>query len=273
MTTRYLVVVSAEDSLATLIAERWGTPPSTGEFVEGTPIRQVAPDVELLRRAGLHIHDERLGQSLPVRLREVPIVFPSRHRSESGITCLTVHPVGNLGTTADAGGEAGRLSPTAARLMANALRRAAEPAQAIGVPATYEATHHGPLLHQPAFFVEISEALSESDQRKAADTLATSLIELEEDPADRPVIGVGGGHYAPHFTELATKRRWAFAHIVPRYALEGIAPDVQRQLWEGSPRPEGALFQRASDAARPEWQSWGPHLRDSGAPPRPTGTG
>jgi D-tyrosyl-tRNA(Tyr) deacylase len=271
MGTRYLIVVSEEDATAKLISERWGTPPGTGEFVDGSALRQLTPDVELLHRPGLHIFDTQLGHALPERLRSVPIVFPSRHRSESGIACLTVHPIGNLGPTAEVGGEPGRLVPTAPRLMADALRQAEEPAQAVGVPATFEATHHGPLLHQPAFFVEISSALPEPDRQKAAGPLADALRDLAEDPDDRVAIGIGGGHYAPHFTELALKRRWAFGHIVPRHALESLTPDVQRQLREGAPPPEGALFQRASDADRPEWKGWGPRLRDPDAPPRPTG--
>ena len=271
MPTRYLVVVSEADSIATLIAERWGTPPSIGEFVDGSALRQLAPEVELLRRPGLHVLDASLGHALPERLRSVPIVFPSRHRSESGIACLTVHPLGNLGPTAEVGGEPGRLVPTAARLMADTLRQLEVPARAISVPATYEATHHGPLLHQPAFFVEIAEALPDAERRAVAIPLADALLDLDEDPADRVAVGVGGGHYAPHFTELALTRRWAFGHMVPRHALEGLTADVQRQLREGSPPAEGVLFQRAADADRPEWKGWGMRLRDPDAPPRPTG--
>ncbi|MCI4347780.1 MAG: D-aminoacyl-tRNA deacylase [Thermoplasmata archaeon] len=270
-TTRYLVVVSEGDPLATLIAESWGTPPSVGEFIDGAALRLLAPDVELLRRPGLHIHDAHLGRALPPRLRSVPLVFPSRHRSESGIGCLTVHALGNFGPSADVGGEPGRLVPTAARLMADALRQAAEPAGALGIPATYEATHHGPLVHQPAFFSEIADSLSDADQREAAVSLSAALADLTEDPADRVVIGVGGGHYAPHFTGLALSRHWAFGHILPRYALEQLSPEILRQLKDGGPPPEGALFQRAADADRTEWKEWGPRLHDSDAPPRPTG--
>jgi D-aminoacyl-tRNA deacylase len=271
MGTRYLVVVSEEDATARLIAEHWGTPASTGEFVDGCPVRQLAAEVELLRRPGLHVHDSQLGRVLPTRLRSVPIVFPSRHRSESQIACLTVHPLGNLGPTAEVGGEPGRLVPTVARLMADALRQEQEPAQSVGVPASYEATHHGPLLHQPAFFVEISDALPEPDRAKVAASLSEAFLDLDEEPDDRVVVGVGGGHYAPHFTELALKRRWAFSHIVPRHVLEALTPEVMRQLREGTPPPEGALFQRAAEAERPEWKAWGPRLRDPDAPPRPTG--
>jgi len=257
--------------LAQLIAESWGTPPGVGEFVEGSALRQLGPDVELLRRPGLHIHDTHLGAALPPRLSSIPLVFPSRHRSESGVACLTVHPLGNLGSTAEVGGEPGRLVPPAPRLMADALRQISEPAQAVGVPATYEATHHGPLLHQPAFFVEIADSLPAVDQRRVAETLAAALVSLDEDASDRVAVGVGGGHYAPHFTELALTRRWAFGHIVPRHAVEGLTPDLLRQLREGVPPPEGAVFQRVTDADRPEWKVWGPRLRDGDAPPRPTG--
>ncbi|MCI4353462.1 MAG: D-aminoacyl-tRNA deacylase [Thermoplasmata archaeon] len=242
-----------------------------GEFVDGSALRQLAPEVELLRRPGLHIYDAHLGSALPPRLRSVPLVFPSRHRSESGIGCLAVHPIGNFGPSAEVGGEPGRLVPTSARLMADALRQAAEPAAAIGVHATYEATHHGPLLHQPAFFVEIADSIPAADQREVAVSLATALADLTEDPADRVAVGVGGGHYAPHFTELAITRHWAFGHIVPRHALELLSPEILRQLKVGLPPPEGALFQRAADADRREWKEWGPRLRDSEAPPRPTG--
>jgi D-aminoacyl-tRNA deacylase len=271
METRYLVVVSEEDATARLIAEGWGTPPSTGEFVDGGAVRQLAAEVDLLRRPGLHIYDSQLSRALPPRLRSVPIVFPSRHRSESQIACLTVHPLGNLGPTTEVGGEPGRLVPSAARLMADALRQEQEAAQSVGVPASYEATHHGPLLHQPAFFAEISDALPEVERRKVATSLADVLLDLVEDPDDRVVVGVGGGHYAPHFTELALRRRWAFSHIVPRHALEALTPEVMQQLREGAPPPEGALYQRAADAERPEWKAWGLRLRDPDAPPRPTG--
>jgi D-tyrosyl-tRNA(Tyr) deacylase len=271
MSTRYLIVVSEEDSFAGLIAEQWGTPESLGEFVDGVPLRRLASDVELLRRPGLHIHDATLDRLIPARLRSVPIVFPSRHRSESGIACLTVHPLGNLGASAEVGGEPGRLVPTAARLMVDALRAVVEPAQALGISASYEATHHGPLLHQPGFFVEISDALSGVDREKAARSLADALRDLVEDPMDRVAVGVGGGHYAPHFTELALGRRWAFGHIVPRHAVDDLTTEVLRQLHDGIPAPEGILFQRASDADRPHWKAWGPRLRDGQAPPRPTG--
>jgi len=271
MTTRYLIVVSDEDPLARLIAERWGTPPSIGEFVDGSALRRLTPEVELLRRPGLHIHDTQLGHALPARLRSVPLVFPSRHRSESGIGCLTVHPLGNLGANAEVGGEPGRIVPSSARLMTDALRQLEEPAQAAGVSATYEATHHGPLLHQPAFFVEIADVLSDADRTQVAGPVSDALRDLTEDPSDRIAVGVGGGHYAPHFTELALTRRWAFTHIVPRHALEGLTPHVQQQLREGVPAPEGAIFQRSADAERPEWKTWGVRLRDAEAPPRPSG--
>lgn len=264
-------MVAAGDEVAVRISAGWGTPPSTGEFVEGSPIRRLSDDIELLHRPGLHVEDSTLGQLLPSRLRATPVVFPSRHRSESGVPCLTVHPLGNLGPSAEVGGEPFRLVPPAARLMADALRGLAEPAAALGIPATYEATHHGPLLHQPAFFVEIAESLPREASDGATRAVAEVLSDLTEDASDRVAIGVGGGHYAPHFTELALGRHWAFSHLVPRHALATVTPEILHQLREGAPPPEGAVFQRATDAGAPEWRGWGIHLRDGDATPRPTG--
>src|SRR5579859_7304531 len=99
MPPRYLLVLSEEDPVAAAVAERWGTHESTGRFVDGVPIRAVRPDVWSLKRAGRHIHDDRLDARLPsdVLPPSAALVFPSIHRSESGLPCFTVHPLGNFG--------------------------------------------------------------------------------------------------------------------------------------------------------------------------------
>lgn len=270
MDIRYLVVLSDPDPIAGLLAEQWAGLPGVGAVVDGAPIRELAPGVHVVRRLRAHIDDADLSSSLPADYRTVPLVFPSRHRSESGIGCLTVHALGNLGDSAEVGGEPRRLVPSPARLMADALRQLTEPADALGVPATYEATHHGPLLHQPGFFIEVADVLPLPTRATAASAIAELLRDLRPDPADRVVVGAGGGHYAPHFTEMTLARHWAFSHIVPRHAMDGLTPDVLHQLRQGPEPPDGVLFQRSHDATRPEWGEW-PRLRDAQAPPRPTG--
>jgi len=270
MTARTLLVVSAEDPVAVRAAEHWGTPPSTGMFVEGAPLRALGPDLWTLRRPGRHIFDDGLDGRLPdsVRAEGVVLIFPSIHRSESGTECFTVHPLGNPGASAEVGGAPHRLVPTAPRRMTDALRRLSEAGGPIGLEATFEATHHGPLLESPAFFAEIGFGEAEAPSAPSVAVLARVLTELGDDPTDRIAVGVGGGHYAPHFGDLARRRRWAFGHLLSRHAIEAGSHELLRGAISATPGAEGVLFARASDAADPRWSGAAARLRDNDAPRR-----
>jgi D-tyrosyl-tRNA(Tyr) deacylase len=269
---RYLVVVSDSDPVARAVAERWGVPPTSDARVDGTPIRWLTREVGLLRRRPLHLHDDRLDSRLPIAELggPFPLVFPSIHASETGPTCFTVHPLGNPGESAELGGRPRTLVPTAPRLMTGALRRLAEAGRSLGLPATFEATHHGPYLEAPAFFVELGggSAPDHPDPEPIAH-LATSLLDLPEDGNDTPVVGIGGGHYAPHFTDLALRRAWAFGHILSRHALPGLDPAVALQARDRTPGAAGILYAAARDASLPALRDIGPRRADSEAPKRP----
>lgn len=270
--TEYLVVLSEPDPIARAVSDAWGTIPATDEHVEGAPIRRLNERVLVLRTVVRHIHDDRLGDRLPKSLREtgVPLVFPSIHRSERGVDCFTVHPLGNLGPTAEVGGAPRTLVPAPARLMASALRSLAEAGASIGLPATFEATHHGPTLAAPAFFAEVGFPVGAPAPTEAVRVLAKSLEDLVPDPSDRVAVGVGGGHYMPHQTELTLERRWAFGHLVPRHALPEIDRAMAEQIFRATPGAEGWLFARAADAALSQWDGLGARLRDRDAPGRGT---
>jgi D-aminoacyl-tRNA deacylase len=266
----YLVVVSEPDPVASRVAERWGTPPSVGLHVEGAPVRRLGSLALLLRRPGPHVHDERLDERLPSELRaaNVTLVFPSIHRSERDIQCLTVHPLGNLGPTAEVGGRPRTVDPTDPRRMAATLRRLSAEAPSLGLSATFEATHHGPELALPAFFVEIGYGSEPAPPEGAVDLLARVLPELTSDPRDRVAVGIGGGHYVPHFTELALRRMWAFGHLVSRHALAELDAATARSAFERTPGAEGIVFARAEDARHPALEGLGVRLRDADASPR-----
>ena len=274
MGPRYLVIVSDLDPVARAVLERWGDRPATGSHVEGAAIRSLGDGVELLRRPGLHIHDERLDRLLPPHLLGVPLVFPSVHRSTSGTPCTTVHPLGNFGGTEEVGGAARQLVPAPARLMAATLRSLAESEPSTGLATTYEATHHGPWLRAPGFFAEISHDPNGPPPSEAAvRALADLLRGLREDPTDRIVVGLGGGHYAPHFTDLALRRRWAFGHIVPRHALASEGAPAVRAAVGSTPGAEGVLYARAQDAENVGPIDGAVRLRETGAEKRdPTGS-
>ena len=79
--------------------------------------------------------------------------FLSRHESNAGIGAFTTHATGNWRPSADLGGKPKQLSYAAPLEMLGVLRE--ESKINIGISATYEATHHGPLLKTPSLFVEL----------------------------------------------------------------------------------------------------------------------
>ena len=270
MSPGYLIVVSEEDPVAPRVAAHWGTPESTGDHVDRAAVRRLRPGVEVVRRPGFHVHDERLDGRLPARFQEgrSTLVFPSVHRSEQGVECLTVHPLGNPGPTADVGGRPGVVNPTDPGRMTAALRLLAEGGAAFGAAATFEATHHGPELALPSFYVEIGYGERPAPSAESVALLARTIPELTVPPDDHIAFGVGGGHYAPHFTDLALRRRWSFGHLLSRHALETTSRETVRSMWASTPNAEGLLFARARDAELPVISGLAPRLRDGAAPPR-----
>lgn len=269
MTLEYVIVLSAEDPVARAVGERWGTPPVVSQSPDSGPLRRLRSTVGLLRRSGLHIHDD--GVAVPPESPGGPpptLVFPSVHRSATARPTLTVHPLGNPGPTAEVGGIPGRLVTVDARRMTDALRRVADVADRLAWAASFEATHHGPAVAQPAFFVEIGAPDFAHPPADAVSGFADLLPELAGDPRDRVAIGLGGGHYAPHFTELARERRWAFGHLLPRHALELGGAGLVRSALAATPGAEGILYHRAQDAEAATWSSIAPRLRDKEVPER-----
>lgn len=270
MAVPYVVVLAHTDPVAQRVAETWGTLPATGLHVEGAALRALPNGALVLARPGPHVHDDRLEERLPaeVRAADPTLVFPSIHRSDSGLPCFTVHPLGNLGGAADVGGRPRTVVPAAPRLMTDALRRLDAGRATTGLRATFEATHHGPVTAVPAFFAEIGYGADAAPSPAAVGHLARVLQELEEAPDDRIVLGVGGGHYAPHFTDLALKRRWAFGHLVPRHALLLLDRATAHQVREATPGAEGALYARSADLGLPAAAAFQPRLSEGAAPRR-----
>ena len=265
-----LFVISEEDPVARGVADVWGALPPTGIELEGSPVLALRPGVGVVRRAGWHVRDAALSDLL-VREPETAhavVIFPSVHRAESGTPCFTVHPLGNFGPSAEVGGEPRRLVPTAPRLMAAALRALADVAPSVGLHATFESTHHGPLLAQPAFFAEIGFADAPQPPEAAVRALSGVMAELREDPADHVAVGVGGGHYVPHFTELALERRWAFGHLISRHAFAAATAAELADAQQKTAGSEGFLFARAADAEDPKVEGLGRRVRDAEAPRR-----
>jgi D-tyrosyl-tRNA(Tyr) deacylase len=263
-------VASDPDPVATAVLEVWGNPPATGWHVDGANVRQFHPRAFLLRRPGRHIHDECLDERLPAELAALrpTLIFPSIHRSSQNVRALTVHPLGNPGPDADVGGRPRTLVPTDPRRMVGVLRALHEGSSATESVVTFESTHHGPELGLPAFFAEIGFGGLERPPEAEVRLLARALLEPAPAPASRVAMGVGGGHYAPHFTDLALRREWSFGHLISRHALEAIDRTTVEAAYAQTPGAEGMLFARAADQELEAVRGIAPRLRDQDAPGR-----
>jgi len=167
-----------------------------------------------------HLYRDHVDRDLESTYREPVdlVVYLSKHRSESRRPSLTVHPIGNP-AAADFGGQPATLVPSAPQWMTAALRGLRQEARGMQYEVTFEATHHGPYLTAPTFYIEQGSTEREWADREASRAIGRVLLHLE--PVDAPIaIGLGGGHYVPRHTDLALRRRIAFGHMLPSYALD-----------------------------------------------------
>ena len=94
---------------------------------------------------------------------------------------------------------------------------------------TMEATHHGPLIDTPVFFVEIGSSAEEWSRADAGDVLARAVLSAHPDSSRRIIVGIGGSHYAPRPTHLALHTGVDIGHVVPSWALESVPGDITQQ--------------------------------------------
>ncbi len=203
-------------------------------------------DAVLVSIPELHLDRDHLDRDLQNALGETPevVVYLSKHRSESRTPSLTVHPIGNPGA-AEFGGHPGTLVPAAPLWMTEALRRLRTTAAGLPYEVTFEATHHGPYLETPTFFIEQGSTEVEWADRRASEAIARALLDLE--PEGVPVaVGLGGGHYAPRHTDVAVARRVAFGHLLSGHALEHLSDDVLVQAVSRTPGASLAYLHRKS---------------------------
>ncbi|UCE45185.1 MAG: D-aminoacyl-tRNA deacylase [Methanobacteriota archaeon] len=242
-----LIVTSAEDiasmNIRTQLLEngRWH---EKGEF-SGHPVLE-KDEYTMVLIDGLHLGEDGIdgrAQSQLKRSFEVTI-FASRHKAASKIPTLTVHPTGNY-SDADFGGLPGRLSPSSPQLMTQALRSLKTNAAGQKYDVSFETTHHGPLTDGPAFYIEIGSYEELWHDEKAAAAIAQTILSLEETRYPEMVC-VGGGHYAPRFTDVALTRKVAVGHMAANYALEALDDDMIAQMMDKSGGAERVYFHRKS---------------------------
>ncbi len=191
-----------------------------------------------------HLYCDDLDVDLARVLGERPqvVAFASKHKSESGTRSFTIHPIGNF-DRAEFGGKPWSLVPAAPALMTSALRLLAREAKGLPYTVSFEATHHGPYLSTPSFYIEAGSDLKAWEDPAAGGAIARTLLNLR--PTEAPVaLGVGGGHYVPRITDVALSRRVSFGHIIPSYACEGMGEEMLKQAIEKSPGAGMVYFHR-----------------------------
>ena len=110
---KFTIVVSKQDiaglNVAQTLIEKYGFK-QTNETFDGNPIYSKSPYEIIFSNSDIIFVNN-------VRRPSDVYIFASRHRSESEIPCLTVHPTGNFSNDTSYGGRARELSPTHSFLM------------------------------------------------------------------------------------------------------------------------------------------------------------
>ena len=187
----------------------------------------------LMDLPGKHLYTDDLDKrAAALGFKPDVVVFPSVHSAESGRPALTAHPIGNY-NDAMYGGRAQKLSPAAPAMMSDALRLIKERCDMPEFSVCFEVTHHGPWIETPTFFLEIGSDM-QNWPRKDAGELQAGVLRDCSGSEDYPVVfGVGGGHYAPRFTEMVFELKVNFGHMLPNYQMEGRSDEeIVRMLTE-----------------------------------------
>ncbi len=179
----------------------------------GDTVMVTIPDMHI-RHEDLDKEAERFG----IKVDEVVVM--SKHSAKSGKPALTVHPIGNYHEN-EFGGRPEALVKANPALMTSALRLIVSTNDMADMQTCFEVSHHGPWMEKPTFYIEVGSEQTHWENKHAAEILA-HVIEQMEPQSDYPVaVGVGGGHYAPRFTEVALKFKVNFGHMLPNYQMEG----------------------------------------------------
>lgn len=214
---------------------------STSWEFDGAPVQRLvdadAPmPVLLVEIPDWHIEREGIGEQLQKVLGPVEsIMVLSRHRAASGKPSLTVHPVGNPGAQAIAGGRAFTPTPTQPHLLSAAYRALAAGAKKAGVDhaVSLEATHHGPYTKVPLLFIEVGSSEEHWEDPMPGDVVAAaalSAVRHVAPPGTRTIMGVGGPHYAPRCGALLQQTPVSVGHMVADYHFRSEEPPGREVL-------------------------------------------
>ncbi len=178
-------------------------------------------DTFMMSIGDMHIrHDDLDLAAEGFGIKVDDVVVMSKHSAKSGKPALTAHPIGNYRDN-EFGGKPETLVKASPALMSDALRRIVRYNDNPEVQTCFEVTHHGPWLDKPTFYIEIGSDESHWGDKHSADILARVISDLEPEDSYPVAVGIGGGHYAPRFTDVVLKHKVNFGHMIPNYQIEG----------------------------------------------------
>ncbi len=159
-----------------------------------------------------------------------PIIFVSKHRSNTDTPALTVHATGNLTSEALYGGRPEEVSFVEPFRLQSALTTLTSEVNRLGlsIEVTMEATHHGPTsLARPVCFVEVGSGPSQwGDPVLGGVAAKAALAAARSTPsASRSAVGFGGTHYPSRLTTLNIEGAHQIGHVVSRYAFDRNVSD------------------------------------------------
>jgi D-aminoacyl-tRNA deacylase len=160
-------------------------------------------------------------------------IFLSRHSSSKGIAAFTVHATGNWTEDNSLGGKPKALSISSPSRMLNVLSEINH-LNNTEINVTYEATHHGPYMNHPSFFVELGGNEETVSNKSHAHLLARAVVKSFKTKTqyEKVAVGIGGMHYSDKFTKLALAGRYAFSHIISKYYVSNT--DMLKAAFERS---------------------------------------
>jgi len=244
-----LVVCSDKDAASVNITEhllRLGEWQPACEF-EGAPAKRLGDSV-IVTIPVHHLYYDNIDDRVEKALGTRPslVIFASRHKSASNMRALTIHPIGNFGK-AEMGGRDRTLVPAAPHEMTLALKELVKSAAGLKYQVSLEATHHGPYLRTPTFYIEIGSDEEAWKEPEPGRVIAEAIFEVLTAgiSADPIAVGIGGGHYVPRITDVAREKKIAFGHMLPSYAFEeGWSPETLKLMLDATPGAKLVYFHR-----------------------------
>ncbi len=168
------------------------------------------------------------------------VIFLSKHSSKADIKSLTVHPIGNF-RKAELGGYDNEIVCSNPMKMSASLRYIRNNYNGTDFEVTFEATHHGPYLQKPSFFIEIGTTENEWGRGDIQKIMVDSIINGEPMKYNS-YVGIGGGHYSPKLSNYFFENNINIGHIIPKYVHEFIQKDEIENAVKKTPDCRGFLM-------------------------------